>query len=528
MGKQRRQGDSWTALRDEGGAALLIVVAVLALVAALSIGTWYVRGQSRVLEQTQGSGANLDKIKKAILVYTIRNNRLPCAADGRKAASDSTRGDENCAISTAYEVVPWRTLGIEEGLAIDPWGNRVSYHPSSTPTDLASGTPFASSTPTGGINVYTAYTSGGLPSGSPTVAAYVLISHGADGAGAYTATGTQQTVASLPKAEAENSDNDDDYIKASYDSSATYFDDLVVYDTTSAICSSGSLCTPSQTQEGNDIVFKSSQYTLSNPGHGKSADPTIGKPYWDSLVGGNQKDDLVLSKDGGNRRYCSWYESAFNLKNRKIRGTVDFYFKDNKAQGFVLAFLPGGSTITSGNVPCGASGGYLGFGNDGTYSLNVYGVSSAFGVEVDITQTATSSDPAGNHLAADIYDHSHATNNVGVKHAAPSPTCAGAGCYAGTATWLEDGDTNSHTLRYELDGSTAGQVVIKAWVCRYNTTCGTGFTDLTADYSGSEPSISHTLAISSSFDTLRFGFTSATGTDGSYVVLSNLTMRVYQ
>lgn len=516
--------------QDQSGAALLVVVAVLLVIASLAVGTWYVGGQSRVLEQSQGSANNLDKIKKAIIVFAVRNKRLPCAADGRKAASDSTRGNEDCTITTAYEVVPWKTLGLEEKLALDQWGNRISYHPSSTPTDLTTGTPFnGSSAPSGGINIYTAYTTGGLPSSSSTAAAYVLVSHGPDGAGAYMTTGTQRTVAALPKAEAENSDGDDDYIKANYDSGTTYFDDLVAYDTTSTICTQGSICnTATETQEGSDVVFKLSDFSLSDPGKGKSVDSTIGDPYWDSMVGGNQKDDLVLAKDGGNKRYCSWYESTLNLNNRKIRGTVDFSFKDSKVQGFVLAFIPGGTTITSGSVPCGAAGGYLGFGNDGTKSLNVYSVSSAFGIEVDATETATSSDPSGNHLAVDVYDHSHATNNVGVKHAAPSPTCTGAGCYAGTTTWLEDGDLNMHTLRFEINGKTSGQATIKGWVCRYNTTCGTGFTDLTADYSGSEPSVSHTLTITSSFNTVKFGFTSASGADGSQIVFSDLTLRVYQ
>ncbi|MBI4969794.1 MAG: hypothetical protein HZC25_16875 [Rhodospirillales bacterium] len=521
---------------DQSGAALLILVAVLLVIASLAVGTWYVGGQSRALEQSKDSYANFDKIKKAIVVYAVRNAKLPCPARGSLGPNDSARGDANCSATFAEAVVPWKTLGLEEKFALDPWGNKISYHPDST---LITGTPFSgSSTPSASaIRVYTDYNpNNGNPSGSSetTDIAYVLISHGPNGDGAYTKNGgSQRAVSTSPKAERENTDGDDDYIKHGYDGGTTYFDDLVAYETTGNICNRGGICS-AEAQEGSDVTFdRTSSYTLSDPGQGKFQDSTIGIPEWDRLVGGNQRDDLVLSKDGGNKRYCSWYESALNLSSRKIRGTVDFSFKDSNVEGFVLAFIPGGTTITSGSVPCGAADGYLGFGNDGTKSLNVYGVSSAFGIEVDAKETATSSDPTNNHLAIVVYDHNHATNNVGVKHASPSPTFdpATSGTYPSTTTtWLEDGDLNMHTLRFEINGMTSGQATIKAWVCRYGTSCGTSFTDLSTDYTGSDPSssVNHTLTIASAFNTVKFGFTSASGANGSQIVFSNLTLRVFQ
>jgi len=510
---------------DQSGAALLILVAVLLVIASLAVGTWYVRGQSRVLEQSQGSATNLDKIKRAIVVFAVRNKRLPCAADGRKTASDSTRGNEDCTITTAYEVVPWRTLGLEEKLALDQWNNRISYHPT---TSLTSGTPFNTSIPSGTIKIYTAYNSSGARTGSATDAAYVLISHGPDGAGAFMTTGTQRAVAVAPKAEAENTDADDDYIQAKFDDSSTYFDDLVVYDTTNTICTQGDICTSSGSiKEGSTVTFSGTSRDFVATTSSSTND--TGAPTWqDRDEERRRANDLVISSGSSSRRFCSWYDTAKNLKNRIIRAWVGFYIMNSNATGFTFAFLPGGTTITSGSVPCGADTGYLGFGNNGTRSLNVYGVSNAFAVEIDVTQDATQSDPAGNHFAVDVYDHSDATNNVGTKHASPGATCAGAGCYEGTTTWLEDGQSNYHKLRVELDGMTAGQVTVKAWICRYGTTCGANFTVLSSNYSGTEPSITQVVSVSSAFDTIRFGFTSSSGSSSSEIGLSDLSFDVYQ
>ncbi|HIJ38146.1 MAG TPA: prepilin-type N-terminal cleavage/methylation domain-containing protein [Rhodospirillaceae bacterium] len=122
---------------------MAFVVAILGLLiggGATAIGPMLDRAHA-----TQ-TNANLDQIENALLLFAIRNSRLPCPADGSLTIASANYGLENggaaaptggagCSVTKINSVIPWKSLGIDEQYSLDGWGNRISYFPASSQID---------------------------------------------------------------------------------------------------------------------------------------------------------------------------------------------------------------------------------------------------------------------------------------------------------------------------------------------------------------------------------------------------------
>jgi prepilin-type N-terminal cleavage/methylation domain-containing protein len=176
----------------------------------------------------------LSEIKEAIIGFALANGRLPCPADPTIATGTTNAGKERATCTGAANstgVVPWATLGVNE---TDAWGNRYTYRVTDYFAD-ANGTTSNCATPapvqasfalcsTGTLNVWSSAAKVTTIAGNVPA---VIISHGKNGAGAYTTKGTQLAVGSDAD-EQENSDGsaDTDYVSHTVTST---FDDLVVW-----------------------------------------------------------------------------------------------------------------------------------------------------------------------------------------------------------------------------------------------------------------------------------------------------------
>jgi type II secretory pathway pseudopilin PulG len=229
--------------------AVVIVVLSLLLAMLAGIGTAMLGQQRREATRQRLAGVEI-----AIALFVSQNKRLPCPADGRVAGTTANAGVEArnagtgaCEIGGAantqtHGVVPWQTLGLAEPDVTDGWGNRLTYRvapelvvanamdltacdPGGTTGGLPGGlcnTACASSTFPDSCTPPSAYTaSKGLkvrtlnpavmltmsPGSTPsTGAAYVVISHGENGAGAYSGQGITQS-GSTPSGTLEASNN---------------------------------------------------------------------------------------------------------------------------------------------------------------------------------------------------------------------------------------------------------------------------------------------------------------------------------
>ncbi len=117
------------------GFTLIEMAFVVAILGLMVGGGLFAFGPINLRAKTNATNNSLDQVEAALVVFAIRNNRLPCPADGALTTADATYGEEvaqatsQCTITVKNSVVPWRTLGLDENYSLDGWSNRISYFP---------------------------------------------------------------------------------------------------------------------------------------------------------------------------------------------------------------------------------------------------------------------------------------------------------------------------------------------------------------------------------------------------------------
>lgn len=217
---------------------MAIVLVILGLLMAGLMPSLSAQMESQHINETR---KYLGEIQEALIGFAISNGRLPWPACGTIATGQTNAGIElspasaaaiGCTSDTA--VVPWATLGTGE---TDAWGNRYTYRVSSDFADAIGDATYGGCTPSappaqstfalcssGNLNVLSAATGGtNLATNLPAV----IVSHGKNGAGAYTAQG-----ALLPAgSNADELENSHGAVNSNYVSHppTPEFDDLVVW-----------------------------------------------------------------------------------------------------------------------------------------------------------------------------------------------------------------------------------------------------------------------------------------------------------
>lgn len=236
---------------------LLIIGVILAMSATITRGI--ASAQRRSVTATR-----LATIDAAIVNFVAQQKRMPCPADGTLASSNNNAGTEGArnaatgCTSLANSIVPWRALALTEAEVTDGWERRITYRvqpllaadngmdmswcdPAGTEaaaaapktcsvacvsTNLLLCTPpanFLTGTASGrGLQVKNlAGTSLMTPLGTPhTGAAYVLVSHGETGGGAYINTGSVSATTSTDGTEEQKN-----YANVAYNAATSYYVD---------------------------------------------------------------------------------------------------------------------------------------------------------------------------------------------------------------------------------------------------------------------------------------------------------------
>jgi prepilin-type N-terminal cleavage/methylation domain-containing protein len=216
----------------------LVEMAIVLMIVGILLGGLLVPLSAQMAQRNiSDTQKALSEIKEAIIGYALANGRLPCPADPTIATGSANAGISRATCTTAANstgALPWATLGVSE---TDAWGNRYTYRVTPDFADAIASSTYGGCTPSpiptlasfglcsvGNLNVLSAATGGTTIAGSVPV---VIISHGKNGAGAYTTQGTQLAVGSDAD-ELENSDGSTDNNYVSHTLSPT-FDDLVVW-----------------------------------------------------------------------------------------------------------------------------------------------------------------------------------------------------------------------------------------------------------------------------------------------------------
>jgi hypothetical protein len=237
-------------IEAQRGTVLMAAVGVLAILALAYFALFAKRQSERALRVGTTSQARLDKVDSALAQFVARQRRLPCPASGALRDGAIGAGQEQINLSTGQcipatqsdGIVPWATLGLVAEQAADAWNGRITYRvqPSLASNLLtlmnmswctgagATGAAPAAAlactpAPCTGANcmdsnnyLYAkglqvqdgaggwlnrpapAWTGAPAPPPASSGAAYVLVAHGANGAGAYNASGVLQAGAPAP------------------------------------------------------------------------------------------------------------------------------------------------------------------------------------------------------------------------------------------------------------------------------------------------------------------------------------------
>jgi type II secretory pathway pseudopilin PulG len=236
--------------RNNQKAFTLIELAVAFTIISLIVGSVLATlSKSNQLEKYTATQAKLEKISKAIRVYATNWNQLPCPGFPFISINDPLFGVRSCGVANAASpvagtnvqggMVPVAELGLPPDYAFDEWGRRIGYIMDEDAFNTA-----ISSAPVGftNYNIIIQNISGGVKAQN---AAYVLISHGANGHLGLNARGVARIVATTFGArELENCPSDplspagpvctfNTTFVQNPPSSATgsngYFDDIVIY-----------------------------------------------------------------------------------------------------------------------------------------------------------------------------------------------------------------------------------------------------------------------------------------------------------
>jgi prepilin-type N-terminal cleavage/methylation domain-containing protein len=199
------------------GFTLLEMSVVMAIIGIVSAGALVCLGAYVQSNTYNTTIAEMDTIEQALLNYSTAKQRVPCPSNLTCVAGQLNYGAEgNCASTTASCTtgttgvnfldsmgdaeggVPTRALGLPDSYMYDAWGRRFRYAAALRGT-IAGTIPAATALCDNGISVNDA-----TGATRTTEAVYALISHGANGHGAYTQNGTIVNAGSLNAAELNN------------------------------------------------------------------------------------------------------------------------------------------------------------------------------------------------------------------------------------------------------------------------------------------------------------------------------------
>jgi prepilin-type N-terminal cleavage/methylation domain-containing protein len=208
---------------------ILVVIVILGLIMAMAA---VLLRSVTATQKRSVTQARLANVEAAILQFVMVQKRLPCPADGTQSASaggaEGRPASGTCTATGATQqggVVPWKSLGLSAADATDGWDRRFTYRVQAALTadnamDMSSCDPAGTGGLAGGVcnaactsatlancTPPTTYLNGKgltvknlagtdvmLPAATPpTGAAYVLISHGESGGGAYLSGGILST-----------------------------------------------------------------------------------------------------------------------------------------------------------------------------------------------------------------------------------------------------------------------------------------------------------------------------------------------
>lgn len=194
----------WKKRRTRGGFTLIELAIVLAILGLLLGGGSMLVQPMLDNNRRNETKAKLKTIEDTLTLYAATNFDLPCPSNPTLGPGAATNGAEAnpatfCNSTMAFGGVPWQSLGLSEADVLDGWGRRISYAVTGDLAEAANRLNCASgfSGITQGVLENRGANNAAPPPLAPR-AAYILISHGENGAGGYLPSGARMPGATAP------------------------------------------------------------------------------------------------------------------------------------------------------------------------------------------------------------------------------------------------------------------------------------------------------------------------------------------
>lgn len=213
-----------------------IVLVIMSILIGSGISIAMVQMENARIEATKNKQST---IKTALLNFMSRNYRLPCPAVANLVSSNANYGVEaanpgTCTGVTGFGggstrnvrgIIPWKSLGLTDETAIDGYGRRFTYQVLRNQTNLTQDTVSGLQ---GNISIFDAAGGTQINPNYPAVA--IVLSHGSNGRGAYLPGSGRRMAVPATADEAENTDNDTNFVQKGYSTLDTNpFDDILLW-----------------------------------------------------------------------------------------------------------------------------------------------------------------------------------------------------------------------------------------------------------------------------------------------------------
>jgi len=166
--------------RKIAGGIALAMIATLLVVAATTLAIRMTRQVEDRTERVSKTQARMERIRAALHAYAVTQGRLPCPVAGATPDNSPTGaglaappGPSVTTCAARDGTVPWVSLGLRSEEAQDAWGRKISYR---VFDDLVRDDGVKNTASTNGLSV---------EDEAPNWFAWVLISHGVSGLGAW-------------------------------------------------------------------------------------------------------------------------------------------------------------------------------------------------------------------------------------------------------------------------------------------------------------------------------------------------------
>lgn len=114
-------------MKKQRGASLLMIVITLLMTAAAALGVKFLEAMSAKTAKANLTTTNIQAVRSALIEFVSVNGRLPCPSNGALDTGVAVPNAAAINCTNPNGTVPWATLGLKKEASFDGWSRKISY-----------------------------------------------------------------------------------------------------------------------------------------------------------------------------------------------------------------------------------------------------------------------------------------------------------------------------------------------------------------------------------------------------------------